>query len=514
MLVLAFLGFNLGAGEPEAWVHALGGLGLGLIAIFLSIERVQIADQLTGRIGRTYLLSSALVMLFIGTAIGVNSLASSLDERWDLTSERSFSLSPQTIAILESLEEPVEVLAFFQNKSEEERYFRDMSSHMGSYTEMLDVQLIDPIRQPSQARLHEITDMGVILRSGDRMSWVTSPYGESAFRVALLQLLKDEPYQVCFSAGHGEPEIDEDQSPDGFGMLTLALDELYYLAQSVELLGLEDIPDRCSVYVASVMERDWQPSELEALARYLARGGQVLAFPSLPEEELIQDGEAWYEALPKEFNSELARYGIWVGPLPVEEQNPDNLLPSEMGATAFIISPAGFLPHPITESLQGSVLTRSTPPILPLPVEGITLEPLLSATTSSFSLEQDEEGNWIPIEGPITVGAVVTINDPLAIADVEDPKEGGRIVILGSPWVATNSFIQTRNAWNADLVLNSIAWLVDEEVQLASRYRPDAPQPPLLSEQDIAMVRNLVLIFIPGLALMGAMGTWRRRRRL
>ena len=59
-----------------------------------------------------------------------------------------------------------------------------------------------------------------------------------------------------------------------------------------------------------------------------------------------------------------------------------------------------------------------------------------------------------------------------------------------------------------------VAWLSEESEQLESRYHTDAPVPPMLSEQDVAMVRNIVLLFTPGAALLAAVATWRRRRLL
>ena len=144
MLTLAYTFLQIGSEEVPTWAMMIGGFGISLMLIFVGIERKTIVTQLSGQQNRNNLLAVGLVLILTGIAIGINVIAYQLDERWGLTSDQSFSLSPQTIAYLESIDEPVEVLAFFPDQSEEERYFRDLSATMSAHTDRLEVQVLDP----------------------------------------------------------------------------------------------------------------------------------------------------------------------------------------------------------------------------------------------------------------------------------------------------------------------------------------------------------------------------------
>lgn len=504
MLTLAYTFLQIGSEEVPTWAMMIGGFGISLMLIFVGIERKTIVTQLSGQQNRNNLLAVGLVLILTGIAIGINVIAYQLDERWDLTSDQSFSLSPQTIAYLESIDEPVEVLAFFPDQSEEERYFRDLSATMSAHTDRLEVQVLDPIRQPSKAREYDITDMGVVLQKGERQIQVASPYSEASFRLALINLLSEETHYVCFSTGHGEPSIEDPEHPDNYGQLSWSLEDQNYFPIAVDLAQVAEVPSECSVFVATSTSRGWSESDMGALQRFALRGGDILAFLAIPDSNIEDELSA--------FNQGLHDLGIWVGAHPIEEFSEQFLVPGETTST-FITTPVQNYDHAITRVIEGALVYAWTPPLDTTLADGVDFHPLVESSGSTRSLDFDEAGIM-----PVSVVAEIT--DAQAVArdiqldQIEGIANGGQIVVLGSQAMASNSWILRGNGWNADLVLNAIAWLAEENIQIQSRYRTDAPAPPLLTEQDIKMVRNIVLLFVPGLALMAALGMWRQRRRL
>ena len=275
MLVLAYGFLQVGSEDVPSWATAAGALGILLMLIFVGLERDHIVVQLSAKKARNNAMTIGIVLVLIGIAIGVNVVAYQLDKRWDLTSAKSFSLSPQTAAYLESLEEPIEVLAFFPDQSEEERYFRDLVATMESHTEQLDVHFFDPVRQPSKAREYEITDMGVILQRGEQQVHVASPYAESSVRLALINLLSDETHLICFSTGHGEPDIEEVEQAHNFGLLSWSLEDQNYLPIPVNLEQTGSVPEECTVFVATNTARGWRSEDVDSLVQYVLEGGQA-----------------------------------------------------------------------------------------------------------------------------------------------------------------------------------------------------------------------------------------------
>jgi hypothetical protein len=274
------------------------------------------------------------------------------------------------------------------------------------------------------------------------------------------------------------------------------------------------------VLVATAVEKDWKPEEMGALAAYLARGGQVLAMPFLPDPEpdlLTENPDpamvaTYLDQVTQNFNLGLQIFGVWAGPLPVVETDEDHIYPS-VPPQAFMLSAPGFQPHAITQPLGGMIATQNTPPLILMEVEGVEMSPLLVTTLGGTARAPQPDLSWEPLEAPIMVGAALEILDPGFIQGDEEGRAGGRMAVLGSPWIAANALIY-ESPWNKDLVLNTIAWLADEEVQVASRVSSNTPTPPMLSNADVDTVQQVTVLFIPGLALLCAMGTWIRRRSL
>jgi ABC-type uncharacterized transport system involved in gliding motility auxiliary subunit len=88
------------------------------------------------------------------------------------------------------------------------------------------------------------------------------------------------------------------------------------------------------------------------------------------------------------------------------------------------------------------------------------------------------------------------------------PTPGGRILVVGDADFASNGL--ARFGSNKDLFLNGIAWLVDEGPQIGARSaRLESLEFTALSGAVIVLVS---LLLLPGLALMGALTMWIRRR--
>ena len=94
-------------------VQIVLSVGVVLLAAAAILRPDAIQTALSGR--RTKYGSNALVMTlaFVGIVAVLNFLGQQHHKRFDLTENKDFSLSPQTIQILQSLKEPVHVVGFF-----------------------------------------------------------------------------------------------------------------------------------------------------------------------------------------------------------------------------------------------------------------------------------------------------------------------------------------------------------------------------------------------------------------
>ena len=66
---------------------------------------------------------------------------------------------------------------------------------------------------------------------------------------------------------------------------------------------------------------------------------------------------------------------------------------------------------------------------------------------------------------------------------------------------------------NVDFFLNTIAWMVDEKAQINNRSQDTPEAFPSINLFQGIFVWLLSLVIAPGLILIGAIATWRSRRR-
>ncbi|MBM4368286.1 MAG: hypothetical protein FJ102_18885, partial [Deltaproteobacteria bacterium] len=89
---------------------------------------------------------------------------------------------------------------------------------------------------------------------------------------------------------------------------------------------------------------------------------------------------------------------------------------------------------------------------------------------------------------------------------------GGRVLVVGDADFASNQF--ATSGVNSDLLMNGLAWMVDETGQIS--IRPNEAKKGRLEVGVLSalLVSVVAMLGVPGLAVVGAVGTWMRRRRM
>ncbi|MCK6519980.1 ABC transporter, partial [Myxococcota bacterium] len=89
---------------------------------------------------------------------------------------------------------------------------------------------------------------------------------------------------------------------------------------------------------------------------------------------------------------------------------------------------------------------------------------------------------------------------------------GGRVLVIGDSDFASNSLLA--QGQNQDLLLNAVAWMVDEEDQIASRSTESASGLLTLTGLQGILVWLIAVVAGPGLAVALALRSWFKRRSL
>ncbi len=517
-------------------------VGLGAWAL---LDRERIAGQLRSREFGLGAGSALLIALAGAVAVASYALADRLERTWDWTSNAVHTLSDQGVAAAAGLQGDVEVRAWFRPRSRERDRVGDLLELYGQHTPHLKVTWLDPLSDVRQAEMDAVTglDGTLIFRRADgRQQRVEGNFDEARLNRALLMVASDAEHTVCWSVGHGEPDPDDTTLPDGAGSVVLALEGLNYQVRPVST-AVDGIDANCEVVVVARPTTDWSAAEREALMATVAAGRRAFV--------LIDPG------LAPNLAADLGRMGVRVGDDVVLDFNAGNMLLGVNDPSFVVLSFGDLMPHAVTRDLGAAIVLGIARSVAwddtKAGAKGLELlrtsRDAWAETTPDVDPVQPDVG--VDRVGEVPVAVVATIEDPtiLGIATRPDAAAlaaplvptaadlggataavpalgeapawkgvpegfvaapGGRVAVVGDWDFASNQYLALGN--NRDLFLNLVAWLVEEEDQIAER-------PPEGDGLDLTVVSGALLalvelVLVPGLLAMGAVAVALRRRRL
>lgn len=255
--------------------------------------------------GRSLLLGSTAAAIVI--AVVLNVLGARHYKRWDLTSDRRYSLSPATVETLRSLPETVHVWVLFSGGDPLKESVKQMLVAYQAETTKIEVHYIDPDKNPAgfaDVKKRFKMDAGrtigssvvsdaVIVVSRDDRHWFISPSDlvevenaddprakpreERALTGALRNVLGGDKPKLCFVTGHGERDL-KDGSPDGIGFLQDLLEKDNYEVTSVDTTvpGAHEPFKGCQVAILPGPQGAFTKEEEARLRTYLLSGGNAL----------------------------------------------------------------------------------------------------------------------------------------------------------------------------------------------------------------------------------------------
>ncbi len=106
-------------------------------------------------------------IVVLGILIIINYLAYKRDARFDVTVGKLYSLSDQTVKVLNNLDKEIEVLAFFKEVGVDRKEFQDLINEYKRKSDKIKVQFVDPDKEPGLSKKYEVNEYGtVVLASG------------------------------------------------------------------------------------------------------------------------------------------------------------------------------------------------------------------------------------------------------------------------------------------------------------------------------------------------------------
>ena len=456
---------------------------------------------------RARLLLPPLALAVAVAAANLGALQTPL--RLDLTSGDVFTITPQTEAILQRLEQPVRITFFYDLRSRAHTDAKTLLEQYAQKSDRITVAFYDPQLQPAEARRRDVAFAGTAIFETAGRQIRTSGLSEIDFTNGLLRVTQNAARRLCFTDGHLESDPFSFKSHDhmegaegqshshgaggrplelherhGMGMARDALAALGYDVAKVLLLMGPGQLEGCSVLIAASPQRPFLPQETDQILAFIERGGRLL----LMLEPNVDAGLA----------TVLASFGIAADGRAVIDPE------SHYWTDATTPAVSSYPRHKLTRNLPLTFFPGALS-FSPLPTgvpPGVRITPMIetSARSRLESINDTDESR----------GGARPRTIMLEAAKKDEDRLNPRLVAIGDGDFATNSFFAILG--NGGLFLNAVSYLADQENLIDIQPRNyELPRMRLTNRQmEVTFLVSTILLPAAVIAL-GTVVWWRRR---
>jgi ABC-type uncharacterized transport system involved in gliding motility auxiliary subunit len=261
--------------------------GLALVLLYTIGQWREIVTFFRRRNARYGAIASVSVLVVLGILVAVNYVSAKQNKRWDLTSNRQYTLSEQTVKLLRELKTPVKFVVF-ETDAEVDR-IRVRMNEYAYQSGQVSVEYIDPDKRPVPAKEYEIQSYGtVVVEHMGRRERVVVAQGqapsEQDLTAALVKVLNPTEKRVYFLAGHGEKDPTNTER-GGYSSIIDSLRQDNFQWEKLIIAQTNAIPENATVLVLAGPKTDLLEGEATLIRQYLSmRNGKLLVLLDPPED--------------------------------------------------------------------------------------------------------------------------------------------------------------------------------------------------------------------------------------
>jgi gliding motility-associatede transport system auxiliary component len=484
------------------------------------------------------------IVLIFGILVLINIVADRFFVRLDFTQGHQFTLSKATKNILNDLNGPVTVTAYFSenlppNIAQVRSDFRDMLiEYSNASGGKIVYQFVNPNKdretemkaqqagiQPVMINVRERDQMkqqraylGAVLQYEGKTDKIPFIQPGTAMEYALSSTIKKlslkHKTQIAFLQGNGEPPLSE------LGQLNEQLSILYDV-RTVKFNDTTGIPLTYKTLVIIAPTDTIEPNDIGQLNNYLSKGGRILVALNRVKGNLRNaTGSSLFTGL----GMWLKNKGIDVEDGFIVDANCGNIMVRQQQGMFVMNTPVRFpyLPlitnfadHPITKGIE-SVLMPFCSPIKYSNKDSLIHIVTLATTSKTAGIQKPPvyfniSQNWTRNDFPVS-------SLPVAVA-VSGKIAGNtysKMVIFGDGDFATNGSGQSSQRLepdNINLMANSIDWLSDDTGLMALRTKGITSRPLKADLSDSTRTLVKYLNFLLPILLIIGYGFFRYQHR-
>ncbi|MFP4200542.1 MAG: GldG family protein [Clostridia bacterium] len=487
------------------------------IIIYLVSGGLKQLDFFRSRIFQKGSASTVYTVAVIAILVVVNALAAQANMRWDVTAEGMFTLSDQTLTVLEQLDQEVDIMCFFPEGSAVTDEVASLLEEYQYHSPKVDVRFVDPDSEPALARQYDVTrPYTAVIESGGQRRTVNARNlydfsqiesgqsedihfrGEQAFTRTILQLTQNIEANIYFVTGHGEAGL-----YDEYAVLRGYVEGEGYEVDEWNIGRDGPVPEDADVVVVAGPDRDLHHQEIEYLREFVENDGKllILAGAAPGEDERFQNLDGLTE-----------HFGV--------RMRADAVADPERAYYMDALSPVPRMDyHPVTSKLvDGELLV-----VLPLSrsmhdIEGYDgeyqPERILFSSPQAWS-QTDLSSSEPPSpdeQGVLAMGYAVTKAREEVDDEADDPENEPVAVMIGSSAFLESDLFHFQG--NSDLFIGSLQWLLDRPELISVGPKRPVPRQVFLSPDEGRLIFYGSTLGMPFAILLIGTVVWMRRRHL
>lgn len=477
------------------WGKIAVGLGMVLASLVLNWEGVKDAST---KKGVAFVVSSVVAAVGLAIILGVaNYFAHTHKTEIDLTKDKVFTLSDQTQKTLADLKEDVVITAFFRKDEAEAEVLKDLVDRYRTVSPRVKFETVNPDRAPNLVEKYKVTADGprIVVESRGQDARIKE-LSEESLTNAILQVATKDKKKLYLTQGHGEPKPDGAEG-DGIKDTVGDLQSQGYAVEPVNLVETQAIPQDTALLAIIGPTQAFFPPEVELIKGFLQKGGKVL----LMVDPNVTTG---LEELLKSFRLELGNNTI----LDVTQ------ISSLLGQGPEAAIAFQYAEHKAMEGMENvATLFKGARSVSTLPGDdSIQAIELVLSNQRSWGETKIADGDWQwnvgELRGPVPMVALSTKDTKETEGKLSDQM---RLMVFGDADLATNQYRVM--AANRDLLLNSMAYLVEDENRISIRPKQRGASRIVLTPGQETLIAFLALDGMPVSLLAFGLGIWLVRRR-
>ena len=437
----------------------------------------------------------AALLGFLSTRFGFNS---------DWSHAQGASLGEASLALLKTLDGPVEVTSYASRQGGLRAVIADFVDRYRRAKPDLSLRFVDPDADPNAMRAAGVAVDGELeLRYKDRSERL-KVLKEGEFSAALLRLARTRERIVAFLEGDGERQPLGEANAD-LGKFVGALAGRGLRAVPLPLASTGKVPDNADLVVVANPQVKLAPAVAAELVDYVDRGGALLWLAE-PGEPALEAGGGLdrlaqalgIRVLPGTVVDGSGRaFGLTDPSFVAINTYPKHAIDAGFALTTLLPQPAALAKLADSRWAMAALLQSSAK-------SWNETSHIPKAGEAGDTVRQDADTGEIP--GPLDLAFALTRISP------RPDRHEQRVVVIGDGDFLSNSFLG--NGGNGEFGQRVFDWLLGDDAQVSVPDRSAPDRELKLSQGALTTLAAAFLVLLPLLlAASGALIWWRRRRR-